>query len=910
MSSSLFYAGISLLILAFILWFPGKPWVRTPGWRFLGIAALLAYGIPATFFIWTILAMPEEATRLRVALLGLGFRATPAQELNIKVGGDQAKHEVWVKKLQATDKSMIAGQLKSPSSTIILQGPEDNPVGILAAKSLEDGSYILPNAIELMNGDKISFQGNTWELRFESRLLGPPQIEFHNTHDQTKLLLPGRALPVERQTYPVDTLLGTARDGLTGFFYRKKDRLFLAILKSDIKIERPGNTAPLQKQKDWEIASGTRLHVLGLPRWNVSTSIAGGVRDWRSFLVKASQQSLLLKFDSPEIHTLAHSDLEEIELKTGDTQGAFRVSLALGDWDNITDRYIHLYNVSRQVGGESSSILELPDTWREGFKDWEKPLILTAPGGQQQITNGEPAWLGEKNMAAVQIDLLEPPVQLALLTLILVIAKMLAAISGRLSALHLLVASAIELFVIFRVLLGYRVWILPPFEDQAMKFALTAWAFLPWAFIVASLRNYKEQNIWGWLPAVSGLVFSAIWCYQINDGLFALAFVAMHIVVLFIPFLQPLDGRRSFGHTNAKKEPWYQKLLAKNEWMIKNPWLFLAILLGLGRIILVFFGAKEAIYLGMRIPLSIVHIPLGLFIEAGALVWLWHKLKDKNFSFPLTDLVLFSLVPVFIWLPAAFAGDYGLIFLNAPVFIIVSAWLILTKSMAPVRRRGKRRLYYTIIVGVLYVLPMVILFIPQPFLWWVPKIEMIPDHVQTRFLQYAYPEKLEELATRESESLVQMTRALEVYTSKTSGHGYAKSELNSSLEHAQLREYALAIFIAGDWGTWGVIGLMLVYMMIGLVGASLLPWRTWYPSQFRRSSASTDIISTLAGLAALTFAFSSLYMILVSYNLLPFTGRNVYLFGLESGADILESFVLLAIVAFGAATIRDKEATW
>jgi hypothetical protein len=51
-------------------------------------------------------------------------------------------------------------------------------------------------------------------------------------------------------------------------------------------------------------------------------------------------------------------------------------------------------------------------------------------------------------------------------------------------------------------------------------------------------------------------------------------------------------------------------------------------------------------------------------------------------------------------------------------------------------------------------------------------------------------------------------------------------------------------------------------------------------------------------------------MILVSYNLLPFTGRNVYLFGLESGADILESFVLLAIVAFGAATIRDKEAQW
>jgi uncharacterized membrane protein len=928
LSSGLFYAGFSLLILAFLLWIPGKPWVRTPSWQFLGLAALLAYGIPATFFIWTIHSMPDEATRMRVSLLGLGFRTTPGNDLNITIGGDQAKHEVWVKQMQANEKNTTAGQLKlrPPSSTITLQGSGINPIGILAYKNPKDGSFILPNAIELINGDQISFKGKTWEVRFEPRLLGTPQIEFHNTQNQTKVLLPGKVLPVDKQTYPIDNLLGTGRTGLTGFFYRQKDRLFLATLKSDIKIERPGNNAP--NQKDWEIAStGTQLHVLGIPHATRST-IAKGVRDWRSFMVKAGQQSLLLQFDSPEIHTLAYSDLEDIRITTGDTQQqtSFRVNLALGDWDKMNEGYIHLHNVSRQVGGETSAILELQDTLLkrelESFTNWEQPLILTAPGGQQQISNGEPAWIGENNMAAVQMDLLEPPMQLALLTLLLVIAKMLAAISARLSALHLLMAGAIELFVIFRVLLGYRVWILPPFEDQAMIFALTAWAFLPWAFIVASLRNYKDkqQNIWGWLPAVSGLVFSAIWCYQINGGEpIAWAFIAIHVLVLLIPFFQFPDMKRSFAQ--AKTMPWHQSILSlvpKNKWMTENPWLILAMLLGFVRIILFFFGAREAIYIGMRIPLSIIHIPLGLIIEAGALVWFWRKLKDKDFSYPLTELLLFSLIPLFIWLPAAFAGDYGLLLLNVPVFIIVSTWLILTKSMAPVKKtqgsKGKRRLYYTLIVGVFYVFPLVLIFImPKPFLGWVPEIESIPEHVKIRFLQYAYPEKLEALATIESERHVHMTRALEVYTSKTNGHGYAKSESNPSLKHAQLREYALAIFIAGDWGTWGVIGLMLVYLMIAVIGASLLPWRSWYQSktQFKRPpSAYTDTLSTLAGLAALTFAFSSLYMILVNYNLLPFTGRNVYLFGLESGADILESFILLAIVAFGAATIRDKEAKW
>ena len=44
----------------------------------------------------------------------------------------------------------------------------------------------------------------------------------------------------------------------------------------------------------------------------------------------------------------------------------------------------------------------------------------------------------------------------------------------------------------------------------------------------------------------------------------------------------------------------------------------------------------------------------------------------------------------------------------------------------------------------------------------------------------------------------------------------------------------------------------------------------------------------------LTFAMAGVYMLLANYGWVLFTGRNVYLFGLDSVSDALESMVLLA----------------
>jgi len=915
---SLFLAGIIFLLL---FWLSRN--IQTPGI----LVALLVYGIPAIFFLYWTLGAPENATRLRVALVGIGFLG---EDLTLNVGGDRKTHHIWEDDLpaEAANNSIAVGKLElHPGKSIGLQGPTAarKPVGILGFRA-PDKSFVLPNAIELKHGDKIHFNGQIWQVGFQHDLFKfrPPKIYFDNKAlGQTNKLplqfgkipildweLPvWRALPVTTQTYPLDKILQVGQqpaESLSGFFFRHKNKLFIAALSDDIFLERAGQF--LSNKPMWEITAGTRLHILGLPRWLGTKETAGGVRDLRSFRAYPGERSLVLTYDTPEIYSLALTDLKDLRMDTEDDE--FRINLAMGDW-NITDKYIYFSQVSLLIGNEAFAILELPKTWLDGFRESQEPWILTAPGGQQQITNGEPAWLGEHNLAAIQIDLLKPPILLAVFTLLLVLVKAWLAVFLRLSALHLMVAGAIEFFVLFRVLLGYRVWIMPPFEEEAMKLALMAWAFLPWAFLYASQRHF---NFWRWLPACFGLLFSAVWCYQIMEG--SLVWIGIHFVVLLLPFLVRLPLRRHTRKARVRhsKIPRFNlprfnlpRFNFEGHWVSRvvtwigvwlksvNPWTWWAFALLILRILLLLVGGRESLSIGgTRISLSIIHIPLALFIEAGYFVWLWRKLerRQKDFS-PLGDLWSpFIFIGLYLWfIPAVITSDFGLFLLNFPLFVIISALLVFSKP-----QRSSKAFIAACLLILLFI------FMPKLLLIPLKAFESDYDRNYLRFLQLAYPEKLEQIGTRNSEELVQMIRIMDIYTSgPLEGRGYTKSEL--SLKSTALREHTLGIFIAGEWGTLGVIGLMFFYMIIAFAALSL-----WHQNSLGRTFQSTDIITAFVGLTGFTFAFASIYIMLATYNLVLFTGKNLYLFGLDSGADVIESLVLLLTVAIGVAIVRDREA--
>ena len=105
-----------------------------------------------------------------------------------------------------------------------------------------------------------------------------------------------------------------------------------------------------------------------------------------------------------------------------------------------------------------------------------------------------------------------------------------------------------------------------------------------------------------------------------------------------------------------------------------------------------------------------------------------------------------------------------------------------------------------------------------------------------------------------------------------------------------------------------VLGALLLYFTLAQAGLTLSPWRPeegWEePGSLWRSAA---FHRSVALLAALTFALPSLYMIVANYRLTLFTGKNAYLMGLDSNADVLESLVLAVLFAVAASAVREPE---
>ena len=254
-------------------------------------------------------------------------------------------------------------------------------------------------------------------------------------------------------------------------------------------------------------------------------------------------------------------------------------------------------------------------------------------------------------------------------------------------------------------------------------------------------------------------------------------------------------------------------------------------------------------------------------------------------------------------------SDFGLALLNLPVFLLA---LTLTVVDARPRLTSTSKLKSGIVSGclalmlVLLVLPigarLAGIFIPQGF-----AESRYSERNFLRLLDFARPGDLESVARKASEELAVMAAVLRSYTSTGfGGRGYLDTEVSPHLRATALREHVPAVFVASQWGWAGSLGLIAWWLALLGAGVSALPSRLddeFYEPETREAALG----ASLASLAALTLSFSSLYMILANYRLALFTGKNVYLLGLDSNADILESALLFVMVAAGAATLRDQQ---
>jgi hypothetical protein len=367
-------------------------------------------------------------------------------------------------------------------------------------------------------------------------------------------------------------------------------------------------------------------------------------------------------------------------------------------------------------------------------------------------------------------------------------------------------------------------------------------------------------------------------------------------------------------------------------------------------------GWEESINLGStRLALSILYTPASLFLMALAMVRHGQHLKQVAASKPgrygraliLAVGDLLGFVFLAYGATALVVSDIGLALTNMPApLVILAVWL--TAWAAP---RGGTRGALALVA-----LPLTVFALAQaaPELLNPPAEAQGAEEVRLqrwsnnrlRLVERGDPEVLRLIGQRRSEALGIMSETMRSYTrGNWWGNGFVHGEVSPELRSTATQEHVASALLAGQWGLMGVSGvLMLLASILGPLGTALLMrhrgtftairwaafgagalWvvallpspvdavlvggallaavlRAAYllwgagaaPAELGRLQADALSLPLLvAGLFLATLTCCGVYMVLANYGVVFFTGKNIYLLGLDSVGDVFESLVLL-----------------
>ncbi len=798
-----------------------------------------------------------DATRILIELHGVAFRGS--QPIRKVVRESRGRITIGDKKTPQRFGTLVYQQ---GALTVELPPPADR-AGLIGTPAG------LAGALPLENRDALCVDQRCWtydeaERTFTSgkdvARIPPRQAEIPGL-DWTFTLPFAAPAPATLRTWSIDWL---AHNNLRSFFCYTKGRLHFVPLDRNVTLRRGGKIVAGDNQ--FAVKNGERIAFYTLPSVS-STFAAPGIAERRSMIVRTGRRSFALDLDTPEVHSLTVAELRALELAHEKGARTMNVALSMGD-AQLVDRSLYFSGISESVAIEANAIFQLSRLFPRNLSS-HFPIV--SPRGPMTGTLGAVQWLGASDIAAIRFDVLRPPLLLLIAGAVLLLLKIAAAFSARLTITQTLIAGAIELLVGIRLLLGYRVWSMPPHRLEAAELALVAWMMLPWIFLAASIPvdrlRARFSDAW---PALAGLLMSAIFVLRVSSGPQRWIWFACHILAVGVALLR------------TRAIPWRD---------VSIP--IAASLFTVVRLLLLLGGFKESINLGARLSLSVVHIPAAVILQGYFLWRTWQRVRANGRLETRDHLAALSIF-LFVWcIPAALTSDIGLALLNVPLFALL--YLGLARHAAS--PRGRAIPYAVTALVALFIAGAPLLRLALPF---IRNEEFLlgfaSDSNYARFLHFAAPERLQALATKRGESLAITSAILQSYISSgIFGRGYGHSDVSPHLGDTALRDFAPAVFVAAEWGLIGTLAVLLIYLLFTVVAHRWLPWHEGNSAQ-----------SVIAFVAAATITVSSCYMILANHELLLLTGKNAYLLGLDSAGDVIETLALLLIIAYGAAVARGE----
>ena len=154
------------------------------------------------------------------------------------------------------------------------------------------------------------------------------------------------------------------------------------------------------------------------------------------------------------------------------------------------------------------------------------------------------------------------------------------------------------------------------------------------------------------------------------------------------------------------------------------------------------------------------------------------------------------------------------------------------------------------------------------------------------------PERLLRSGASEAEDLRVISRQLSGYTDTLFGRGYLTPANLTVLKPVQLNDNVSAIHLISPFGRITAAALLVLLAVLPVA----LARRT------RRGDGKPRGRYEVAGFMALWVVFGvDAYIVLANLQLVPFTGRNVYLLAAASDSDLLEGMILI-VLAYGGIT--------
>jgi hypothetical protein len=919
-----------------------------------GSVLVVAFTLPQVILLGALLGAPDQASRFRFSLLGVGFRADSSGTPTVSIGGSRTGHDVWISAFSEREgaepgpalgylKVRFSGDAATPPVVCLTPGIAD-ATGLLAVRS---GKNLRPlRSVRLEDGDEIVTNSMKWRVhtgslaRMPSLLSGGETITLPQRYGEItgpRFRVPiFRAYRLTERVYQLAALRRApqATDATTpatpwqGLLFLEP-RLFRS---NDVWIALPASGVHVVRGETEIhpdpvcVGSGTTVAAMSLPVWDEDSLVAPGLVDRRSARVMIGDSTLTWLFDTKETHSLSRSQLKELQIDR--TPGAPpRVHLTTGEWQ-ITDRSLHFGHVGGRTSAEVLALLELSDSlWLRR----SAAMNVNTPRGVVRVTTGKPFWLGERRLALVQFDAIKPPVVLAAIGVLLGLFRAMAGLRIGLTIGSAAFLATLDLLLVFRVLIAYRAWLAPPYRTEIWPLAVVTWIAVPWLFLTACLPQIGRirnglADFLPWVATLGGWLLSVSVALRLSGGgARAVAWLLLHAIALAIP-LTPVvvsHARDRVGHMSGARRllveraaTWLRNATTRaRASLASHPvfwWTIGAVLFTVTRAALLAFGIRESYTGAGRVALSLVHIPGAIALEGSYLVWLWHSISEGR----VRGQHLWPALPivVFVWVvPAMLVSDIGLMLLNVPVFA-VAVLLLLYRGRSRFHglhaNRKNWRLSLPLGLVALGAVFGVLGVAASPLLEGAVGVmstfggreSLESDRNYLRVLGFISTDELRAVGRRKSDELGIMHAVMDRYAlAGVSGRGYFQTEVSPHVRATAFREHVPSAFVVSEWGHFGILAMTICFVVLALLTMNAMPWES--PSW--NSGLPHERSGTVAALASLTLATASLYMLAASYGLTLFTGKNVYFYGLDSLGDALESALLTIVTAAGLSRARE-----